>query len=93
MPDNFLFDMAIKIKDVDTTVILTNIIWMPCNIISTNTEVLKIQKTKIMASSPITSWHIDGEISIWDRKELDTTEPTKQQQHRSTHKLLGSILN
>ena len=22
---------------------------------------LKIQKTKIMASSPITSWHIDGE--------------------------------
>ena len=23
---------------------------------------LNIQKTKIMASSPITSWHIDGEI-------------------------------
>ena len=23
---------------------------------------LKIQKTKIMASGPITSWHIDGEI-------------------------------
>ena len=34
---------------------------MPCNIISTNTKVVNIQKTKIMASSPITSWHIYGE--------------------------------
>ena len=28
---------------------------------------LKIQKTKIMASGPITSWEIDGEISICGR--------------------------
>ena len=38
---------------------------------------LKIQKTKIMASSPSTSWHIYGETSIWGRKQSDTTEPLK----------------
>ena len=27
---------------------------------------LKIQKMKIMASGPITSWQIDGEASIWN---------------------------
>ena len=48
---------------------------MTCNIISTNTKVVNIQKTKIMASSPITSWHIYGETSIWGCKESDTTEP------------------
>ena len=26
---------------------------------------LNIQKTKIMASSPITSWQIDGEKTVW----------------------------
>ena len=47
---------------------------------------VNIQKTKIMASSPITSWEIDGETvetvsdfilggcDSWDDKELDTTE-------------------
>ena len=47
---------------------------------------LNIQKTKIMASGPITSWEIDGETletvsdfilggcDSWDDKELDTTE-------------------
>ena len=28
---------------------------------------LNVQKTKIMASGPITSWEIDGEISICGR--------------------------
>ena len=39
---------------------------------------LNIQKTKIMASSPITSWKIDGEtvetvsdFSFWDPKSLN----------------------
>ena len=32
---------------------------------------LNIQKTKIMASSPITSWEIDGEtVEIWAPKSL-----------------------
>ena len=32
---------------------------------------LKIQKTKIMASSPITSWQIDGETMNGKRDRLD----------------------
>ena len=32
---------------------------------------LKIQKTKIMASSPITSWQIDGETMYGKRDRLD----------------------
>ena len=38
---------------------------------------LNIQKTKIMVSSPITSWHIDGEVMetvtdfiLWAQKSL-----------------------
>ena len=28
---------------------------------------LNIQKTKIMASGPITSWEIDGELTPWKK--------------------------
>ena len=35
--------------------------WIPTTYHSENIEVKNIQKTKIMASSPITSWQIDGE--------------------------------
>ena len=33
---------------------------------------LNIQKTKIMASSPITSWQIDGETTVADFVFLDS---------------------
>ena len=35
--------------------------WIPTTYHSENIKVKNIQKTKIMASSPITSWQIDGE--------------------------------
>ena len=35
--------------------------WIPTTYHSENIEVKNIRKTKIMASSPITSWEIDGE--------------------------------
>ena len=63
---------------------------MPCNIISTNTEVLNIQKTKIMASGPITSWQIDGETSIWGCKESDTTEPLNNSNTEVSTNYLGA---
>ena len=43
---------------------------------------LKIQKTKIMASSPITSWQIDGETVTdyfsWNQKSLQMVTATIQ---------------
>ena len=47
---------------------------------------LNIQKTKIMASGPITSWQIDGEIMetvadfIWEGSKM-TAEVKKKKKH------------
>ena len=36
---------------------------------------LNIQKTKIMASDPITSWEIDGETVDWRKHKLESRLP------------------
>ena len=36
---------------------------------------LNIQKTKIMASGPITSWEIDGETVGWKKHKLESRLP------------------
>ena len=36
---------------------------------------LNIQKTKIMASGPITSWQIDGETVDWKKHKLESRLP------------------
>ena len=36
---------------------------------------LNIQKTKIMASNPITPWEIDGETVDWKKHKLESTLP------------------
>ena len=47
---------------------------------------LNIQKTKIMASSPITSWHIDGE-TIETGKTLFSWAPKSLRMVRAVMKL------
>ena len=53
---------------------------------------LKIQKTKIMASGPITSWEIDGEtveIVFWDPKSLRMV--TAAMKLKDTYSLEGKL--
>ena len=56
---------------------------------------LNIQKTKIMASGPITSWHIDGEIVetvtdfIWTGSKITADGDCSHEIKR--HLLLGGL--
>ena len=59
---------------------------------------LNIQKTKIMASSPITSWKIDGEtvetvsdFSFWDPKSLNMV--TAAMKLKDTYSLEEKLLS
>ena len=42
---------------------------------------LNIQKTKFMASGPITLWEIDGETVEWERLEISSRKLEKTREH------------
>ena len=54
---------------------------------------LKAQKTKIMASAPITSWEIDGETmeTVSDFKTVETVSETKMEAPKSLQMVIAAM--